>query len=151
MKYHLYWIHAPVLFFLHFSLAFTVFLCPSASLSLSYLLGRRRWRSPWPSWPEPWAAPAEWGRSSLRPHARSGTSGSEMHTLRAERWRRKAKVKTNFTVWWECREIQRAIGVREEGEERGDAVTSGEKKWMGWSREKGRRGSCTGFQTWFIG
>lgn len=60
------------------------FLSASGSLSLSYLLGRRQWRSPWPSWPEPWPAPAEWGRSSLPPPARSGTSGSEMHTLREQ-------------------------------------------------------------------
>ncbi len=63
----------------------------SGSLSLSYLLGRRRWRSPWPSWQEPWAGPAEWGRSSPPPPARSGTSGSETHTLKAQRQKEKKR------------------------------------------------------------
>lgn len=67
----------------------------SGFMSLSYLLGKRRWRSPWPSWPEPWAAPAKWGRSSPLPPVRSGTSGSEMHTLMTPNKKERGTVKIN--------------------------------------------------------
>lgn len=81
--------------------------------SLSYLLGRRRWHSPSPSWPEPWVAPAEWGRSSPPPPVRSRTSGSEMHTLRAQRHReRESKVK-KFQMWWDCRDILVCMRLKE--------------------------------------
>ena len=97
----------------------------SGSLSLSYLLGRRRWRSPWPSWPEPWAAPAGWGRSSPLPPARSGTSGSETHKLRTQ-WQKVETSEINVhsvtrdICWCETEKDQRC--------------QRGKKKWIfgGW-------------------
>lgn len=99
-------------------------ICLSSSLSLSYLLGRRRWRSPWPSWPEPWAAPAEWGRSSLPPPARSGTSGIETHTLRA-RTQERRRISFMFMVW-------RETFVGESATERKQRCQTGSKrkKWI---------------------
>lgn len=99
-------------------------LSPHGPLSLSYLPGRRRWRSPWPSWPEPWPAPAEWGRSSPPRRARSGTSGSETRTLRAtETEMKNLSEKPTFALWSQT-----------EAEKKGEANVL----WQRWEKSRDR-------------